>query len=103
MSTLLDYARGEFPNHDLIPGVQESRAARSHELTEHTVIIHIVGQPRGTAITQRVRRLAGDHRVADVIVFPRAPAVVPTSPEDKDGIFDLPKRRVLLATVLGFL
>ena len=35
-----------------------------------------------------VRRLVDGHRVAEVIVFPRAPDVVPKGPEDKDGIDD---------------
>jgi hypothetical protein len=100
MASLQDYVAGQFPNHEI-----EVRAsgAGDLELTEHTVVSWVVGSGDGTELLNAVRRSAPSARIAALDVRPSDPSVVPTADEDRDGVVDLPGRRVATFVVGGAL
>lgn len=99
-STLLDYARTQFPGHDA--SVWEDSAS-GLALTDHTLVVHVVGVTDASAVIDAAHRQVGGERVAAVVVRPLEPTVLPKQAEDHDGLVDLPDRRVLAGVAVGAL
>ena len=88
MTTLADYAHQRYPNHRV--DVEAGRI----ELAEHTTVAHVIGRTAGEQLSDSIRRRVDPGRVATVIVEPTEPTVLDKGGEDKEGISDLPHKRV---------
>ncbi|MFN8021306.1 MAG: hypothetical protein U0Q03_07240 [Acidimicrobiales bacterium] len=77
-----------------------SSTATELELTDHTVVAHVIGADATLALLERLRA-AGWDRAAAVLVCPAAPSVVPHGDEDRDSVADLPDRRWILSAAIG--
>ena len=97
--TLLDYARTQFPAHELDSWPE--RGAGALELTGSTLVAHVVGADATTEAFHALHQGGVGVPVAAVIVRPVEPTVIPRTDEDGGGIFDLPNRRALMAAVAG--
>ena len=64
--TLFDYARTQFPEHDL--DAWPERQSGSQPLRQHTLVAHIVGADATTETFRALHDSAGDVPVAAVIV-----------------------------------
>lgn len=102
MTTLLDYTRSEFPNHQLEPwGMAGAPDAPGDQaLTDHTVVAHVVGRER-TEHLVRALRDAGWRTVSAVMAVPADPSVVPAEAENRDSVADMPNRRWITTAVVG--
>lgn len=63
--------------------------------------MHVVGAEPAAAVLSLAEYVAGDDRVGAVIVRAHDPSVVPQGREDRNGIVDLPVRRVVAAALIG--
>jgi hypothetical protein len=97
-ATLLDYAHSQFPGHEA--SVWEDPGS-GLTLTEHTLVVHVVGVKDAAAVIDAAQRQVGGELVAAVVVRRLEPSVLPRADEDSDGLFDLPDRRLAVATVVG--
>jgi hypothetical protein len=95
---LLDYAHLEFPNHEVSPWRGEGPDLL---LQTHTLVVHVVGVRPAAAVLALAEHEVGDDHVGAVIVRPHEPTVWPTHPEDTDGVFDLPMRRIGVSMLAG--
>jgi hypothetical protein len=95
MTTLLEYATTHFPNH-----VTEDRGA-DKPLTDHTAVAHVVGSVNAAEMARHVQRALPNADVASVMVRPTEPSVVPSEHEDKEGVMDVPFRRIATSTIVG--
>jgi hypothetical protein len=95
MTTLLEYATTHFPNH-VTEHTGDDRA-----LTDHTAVAHVVGSANGIELARLVQRELPQAEVAAVMVRPTDPSVVPEGNEDREGVVDLPHRRVAASGVIG--
>ncbi len=127
MATLLDYTQTEFPNHTVElwragrwtmpvgatrdlrvePSQDADRAAAAGgiaaadlDLTDHTVVAHVIGADATLALLERLRA-TGWTRAAAVLVCPAAPSVRPQGDEDRDSVADLPDRRWIVSALVG--
>jgi hypothetical protein len=88
MTTLQDYAHTNFPHHAVTTPIGDA------ELTDHTVVARAVGKRDVMAVGNELLRTMPDARVAIAKIERTEPSVVPRGGEDKDGVIDLPKRRI---------
>ncbi|MCU1360822.1 MAG: hypothetical protein JWN99_2111 [Ilumatobacteraceae bacterium] len=95
MTTLLEYATTQFPNH-----ITEQTGGDT-ELTDHTAVAHVVGSANGIELARRIRQALPTADVGAVMVRPTDPTVVPNGGEDPNGVVDLPARRVATAGAFG--
>lgn len=95
MTTLTDYARQHFPEHDT-----ESPDG-TVSLSSHATVAHVVGSRRARLVEQALRRTTRDARVARVVIRPTRPTIVGTGGEDGQGIVDLPYRRTAAGAAGG--
>jgi hypothetical protein len=101
MTTLQEYVASQFPNHDI--DLWDAASAPDLELSDHTVVSQVVGTRDGLDLLNVFRRRAPNARVAALAVRPSAETVVPTRGEDRDGVVDLPPRRVATSVIVGAL
>jgi|GEM_PF-3297390 len=96
MATLQDYARQHFPEHHLGgDGVDVP-------LRPHTAVAHVIGSTRTQEVERQVRTTyPGDGQVATVLVRPENQTLTPTSNEDKEGIVDLPRKRLAASSLVA--
>jgi hypothetical protein len=99
MASLQDYVAQQFPQHEI--DVLEAPTENDLELTDNTVVSYVVGSRAGLDLLNTVHRSAPQARVAAVEVRPSDPTVVPTVGEDRDGVVDLPTRRIAIDVVVG--
>lgn len=99
-SNLLDYARSQFPGHDT--AVWEASAS-GLALTDHTLVVHVVGVGDASSVIDAAQRHVGGERVAAVVVRRLEPTLLPKHAEDHDGLYDLPDRMVLAGVAVGSL
>jgi hypothetical protein len=99
MATLTEYVTQQFPEH--VIDVLEPGNKTSLELTDSTVVSFVVGNRAGIDLLSTFRRSAPNARVAAVEVRPSDATVVPTGGEDRDGVVDLPARRVAAYIAIG--
>ena len=101
MASLQEYVAQQFPQHQI--DVWEPGDPPDLELTEHTVVSYAVGTRAGLDLFNTFRRTVPNAHVAAVDVKPTDPTVISTTGEDRDGVVDLPVRRVAAWVVGGFL
>ena len=101
MASLQDYVTRQFPQHDI--DVLEPRTGTDLELTDNTVVSFVVGNRAGLDLLSTYRRSAPNAKVAAVEVRPSDRSVVPSEDEDRDGVIDLPVKRVAAYVVGGLL
>jgi hypothetical protein len=101
MASLQDYVAQQFPQHQI--DVWEPGDPPDLELTDHTVVSYAVGTRAGLDLFNTFRRSVPNAHVAAVDVKPTDPTVISTTGEDRDGVVDLPVRRVAAWVVGGFL
>ncbi len=99
MTSLKEYVATQFPNHQ-IDQLDPHRPV-DLELSDHTVVTQVVGAGEGLDVLCMFRRTAPDARVAALSIRPSQGKVIPHDDEDRDGVVDLPGRRVALAAVAG--
>ena len=99
MASLQDYVTRQFPQHDI--DVLEPRTGADLELTDNTVVSFVVGNRAGIDLLSTYRRSAPNAKVAAVEVRPSDRSVVPSEDEDRDGVIDLPAKRVAAYVVGG--
>ena len=99
MTSLQEYVTSQFPQHDI--DVLEPRAEADLELTDNTVVSFVVGNRAGIDLLSTFRRSVPNAKVAAVEVRPSDRSIVPTDGEDRDGVVDLPVRRVAAYVVGG--
>ena len=99
MTTLQEYVATQFPNHDI--DLWDAASSPDLELSDHTVVSQVVGTRDGLDLLNVFRRRAPNARVAALAVRPSSATVVPTEAEDRDGVVDLPFRRVAMSVLLG--
>lgn len=99
MASLQDYVTRQFPQHDI--DVLEPRTGTDLELTDNTVVSFVVGNRAGLDLLSTYRRSAPNAKVAAVEVRPSDRSVVPSEDEDRDGVIDLPAKRVAAYGVGG--
>ncbi|MCB0998467.1 MAG: hypothetical protein KDB40_04155 [Acidimicrobiales bacterium] len=102
MTTLLDYTRSEFPNHQLEPwgtsGAPDAPIDQS--LTDHTVVAHVVGREQAERLVRSLRD-TGWRTVSAVMAVPAEPSVLPPEAENPDSVAELPNRRWVATAVVG--
>jgi len=101
MASLKEYVAQQFPQHEI--DVWEPGSPPDLELTDHTVVSYVVGTRAGLDLLKTFQRSVPKAHLAAVEVRPTDATVVPTLGEDRDGILDLPARRVAAWIVGGFL
>ncbi len=99
MASLQDYVTRQFPQHDI--DVLEPRTGTDLELTDNTVVSFVVGNRAGLDLLSTYRRSAPNAKVAAVEVRPSDRSVVPSADEDRDGVIDLPAKRVAAYMLIG--
>ncbi|HEY0521178.1 MAG TPA: hypothetical protein VGC84_16940 [Ilumatobacteraceae bacterium] len=99
MATLQDYVAKQFPQHNI--DASSPMNPPDLELTDHTVVSYVVGARDGLDLLSAFRHSAPKARVAAVEVRPTDATVVPTQDEDRDGIVDVPDRRLRSAVAVG--
>jgi hypothetical protein len=100
MTSLQDYVASQFPNHEI--DLWDAASSPDLELSDHTVVSQVVGTRDGLDLLNVFRRRAPNARVAALAVRPSsAMTVVPTDDEDRDGVVDLPFRRVVTSVIVG--
>jgi len=99
MTSLREYVAHQFPEHQ----IDEWDATNPDDLslTEHTVVSYAIGTRDGVDLLNSFRRSAPAARVAALAVRPSEPTVVPSDDEDRDGVVDLPTRRVATFGIVG--
>jgi hypothetical protein len=100
MASLKEYVAQQFPQHEI--DVWEPASPADLELTDHTVVSYVVGTRAGLDLLNTFRRSVPKAHLAAVEVRPTDATVVPTTGEDRDGVIDLPARRVVVWVVGGF-
>ncbi|MBI5090747.1 MAG: hypothetical protein HZB15_18305 [Actinobacteria bacterium] len=95
MTTLLEYATTQFPNH-----ITDDDGG-DKVLTDHTAVAHVVGSANAAELVQRVQRVLPKVEVASVMVRPNDATLVPQGGEDPEGVVDLPYRRVAASSIAG--
>lgn len=129
MATLLDYTTSQFPNHTAEVWDRDGWTIQTHDthttgssssnpvggrersgtsatdlvLTDHTVIAHVIGEQEGLELLQKMRDAEWPNRLGAVLVCPSEPTVVPTHPEDQEGVVDLPNTRIAASSLAGAL
>jgi hypothetical protein len=93
MTTLVDYAATHFPAHEMDAPLGDV------QLVDHTTVAHVVGAKQAGELAARMSRLVPDVPVGLVIVHQNPPHVRANQPEDKEGVFDLPQRRLITAAL----
>jgi len=88
MTTLAEYAHQHFPQHPT--NSEDGRVP----LAGHTVVAHVVGRQRGQRLEAAMRERLDAQRVTSLTVEPTTPTMKPEGGEDKEGIMDLPRKRV---------
>jgi len=101
MASLQEYVAQQFPQHEI--DVWEPGYPPDLELTEHTVVSYVVGTRAGLDLLNTFRRSAPNAHLAAVEVRPTDATVVASAGEDRDGVVDLPLRRVAAWVFGGFL
>jgi hypothetical protein len=101
MTSLREYVARQFPEHEI--DAWDATNPDDLSLTEHTVVSYVVGTRDGLDLLNSFRRSAPTARVAALAVRPSEPTVVPTTHEDRDGVIDLPTRRVAMSGIAGAL
>jgi hypothetical protein len=101
MASLQEYVAQQFPHHDI--DVWEPGYPPDLELTEHTVVSYVVGTRAGLDLLNTFRRSVPNAHLAAVGVRPTDATVLSTAGEDRDGIMDLPVRRIAAWVVGGFM
>lgn len=99
MASLQDYVTRQFPQHEI--DVLEPRTGSDLELTDNTVVSFVVGNRAGLDLLSTFRRSAPNAKVAAVEVRPSDRSVVPREDEDRDGVIDLPAKRVAAYVLIG--
>jgi len=99
MASLQEYVTRQFPQHDI--DVLEPRTDTDLELTDNTVVSFVVGNRAGLDLLSTFRRSAPNARVAAVEVRPSERSIVPSENEDRDGVVDLPVRRVAVYVIVA--
>jgi hypothetical protein len=94
MTSLADYAHLQYPNHSL----REQDGTRP--LADHTVVAHVFGAANIHSVLQGARSDPTGAPIGVVTLVRTEPTVVPTGGEDKDGVVDLPKRRIVTASLV---
>ncbi|MGZ4764223.1 MAG: hypothetical protein ACXV6M_01035 [Ilumatobacteraceae bacterium] len=98
MTSLQEFVATQFPNHEI--DLLDPASIADLELSDHTVVSQVAGARDGLDLLNLFRRRAPYARVAAVAVRPSRGSLVPADDEDRNGVVDLPVRRVALA-VLG--
>ena len=88
MTTLADYAHQRYPNHRV-----DVEAARI-DLASHTTVAHVIGRTAGERLSDSIRGRIDPNRVATLVIQPTNPTVIKDGGEDKEGIADLPHKRL---------
>ena len=101
MASLQEYVAKQFPQHEI--DVWEPGYPPDLELTEHTVVSYVVGTRAGLDLLNTFRRSVPNAHLAALEVKPTDATVVSTTGEDRDGVMDLPVRRLVAWIVCGFL
>lgn len=101
MASLQEYVTRQFPQHDI--DVLEPRTGTDLELTDNTVVSFVVGSRAGLDLLSTFRRSAPNAKVAAVEVRPSDRSVVPSEDEDRDGVVDVPAKRVAACLLIGLL
>jgi hypothetical protein len=99
MATLQDYVARQFPQHNI--DASSPSNPDDLELTDNTVVSYVVGARDGLDLLSTFRHSAPKARVAAVEVRATDATVAPTDGEDRDGIVDVPVRRVGTAVAVG--
>jgi hypothetical protein len=99
MTSLQEYVARQFPNHEI--DLWDAASSRDLELSDHTVVSQVVGTRDGLDLLNTFRRRAPHARVAALAVRPPAATVVQSDREDRDGVVDLPPRRIVTSVFLG--
>lgn len=94
--TLGEYARLQYPGHatDLWRG-------SNPQLQDHTVVVHVIGRDTAEQAIGLFERTVASEDVAAVLVLGTEPTVVPTGGEDRDGVVDLPNKRIVAGAATG--
>lgn len=101
MTTLLEYARQQFPGQPVAP-FHEAPGADAVPLTSHTLVAHVVGDDAARDTVALLRRKVDPaERVAAVVVRRHRPDTTPTVVDAKEGVVDLANRRVLFSALAG--
>jgi hypothetical protein len=101
MASLQEYVAQQFPQHEI--DVWEPGHPSDLELTEHTVVSYVVGTRAGLDLLNTFRRSVPNAHLAAIEVKPTHATVVSTTGEDRNGVMDLPVRRVVAWVLGGFL
>jgi hypothetical protein len=99
MASLQEYVTRQFPQHDI--DILEPRSGVDLELTDNTVVSFVVGNRAGLDLLSTFHRSAPHARVAAVEVRPSDRTIVPGEGQDRDGVLDLPVRRVVAFVAIG--
>ena len=97
MTTLRQYVAIQFPNHEI--ELFDAAGVIDLELSDHTVVSHVVGTRDGLDLLEVFRRKAPHSRVTALEVRPARGTVLPTKPEETNLVVDLPARRVAVAVL----
>lgn len=101
MTTLLEYARQQFPGQPVTTW-RQTPAADEMPLTSHTLVAHVVGDDAAAATVALLRRNVDEgEAVAAVVVTGHEPDAAPALLDAKEGIVDLANRRVLFSALAG--
>jgi hypothetical protein len=95
MQTLQEYASHNFPHRMVVTPDGDA------PFTDHTVVARAFHTRDAIAARDSLRRTDPDTPIAIATVQPNEPTIVPTEPEDKEGVSDLPKRRIAASAFLG--
>jgi hypothetical protein len=99
MTTLLDYVKGQFPNHEI--DRWDDTAPPDMELAHNTVVSYVIGTRDGIDLLSACRRSAPYTRLAALAVRPTKASIVPGNGEDPGGVIDVPTRRVAAFAAAG--
>ena len=99
MASLQDYVTRQFPQHDI--DVLEPRTGSDLELTDNTVVSYVVGNRAGLDLLSTFRRSAPNAKSRRSRCVRPIASVVPREDEDRDGVIDLPAKRVAAYVLIG--
>lgn len=109
MKSVIEYARAEYPEHEIrvwspggraSSGLAEGLASDDLVLQDHTVVAQVIGSEATRDLARQMYDAGWSSTVA-LLVTPSEPAVLTSEPVDRDGVTDLPKRRPAAAAAVG--
>lgn len=103
MTTLLDYARQQFPGRSVeVRAVDHEPPAGDVPLTSHTLVAQVVGRHRADDAMALLHDITAEHEtVAAVVVRPAEAPAGPAALDAREGVADLRNVRIVWSAVAG--